>query len=171
MKLRRVLMIVLATALCASCHGRAAPSDIGPPVALPRDPTTLPTVDYRAYQEIGTGLVGRPVVVNIWSSWCGPCRKEAPLLAAAGREYSGRIQFLGIDILDTKAAAAKFIQEFGLPYPSLFDPSGDIRDQLGYVGQPATLFYDESGTVALSWPGPLTDEALARGLRSILSSA
>jgi len=171
MRLRHVLVVVLASALCGSCHGGSARSPTGSPAALPRDPTSLPTVDYGAYQEIGTGLVGQPVVVNIWSSWCGPCRKEAPTLAAAGREYGDRIQFLGIDILDSKPAAVKFIEEFGLPYPSLFDPTGDVRDRLGYIGQPETLFYDESGMVALSWPGPLTEDALTNGIDRILPSA
>jgi cytochrome c biogenesis protein CcmG/thiol:disulfide interchange protein DsbE len=171
MRWRQVLVVVLASALCASCHGGSAPSGTGSRAALSRDPTSLPTVDYAAFQEIGAGLVGRPVVVNIWSSWCGPCRKEAPMLATAGREYGDRIQFLGVDILDTKSAAAKFIEEFGLPYPSLFDPTGDVRDRLGYIGQPETLFYDSTGKVALSWPGPLTEEAIKDGIARILPSA
>jgi cytochrome c biogenesis protein CcmG, thiol:disulfide interchange protein DsbE len=171
MRLRPVLIAVLVSAVCASCHGGPMPSQATASPGLPRDPTSLPTVDYETYQKIGSGLVGKPVVVNIWSSWCGPCRKEAPLLAAAGHEYGDRIQFLGIDILDTKAAAAKFVQEFGLPYPSLFDPTGDIRDRLGYIGQPETLFYDSKGTVALSWPGPLTEDALTNGIDRILPPA
>jgi len=93
------------------------------------------------------------------------------MLAAAGREYGDRVQFIGVDILDTKPAAVKFIEEFGLPYPSLFDPKGDIRDRLGYIGQPETLFYDATGKVVLSWPGPLTEEAINNGIDRILEAA
>lgn len=108
-------------------------------------------------------------MVNIWASWCGPCRSEAPILAAAARTYAGRVQFLGVDILDSRASARAFIREFGWTYPSVFDPTGSIRDQLGLIGQPATLFYDASGNLASTWVGPLTPAVLAGRLHQVLT--
>ena len=89
---------------------------------------------------------GTPVLVNIWASWCGPCRQEAPFLAAANRTYGDRVRFVGVDILDERGSARDFIRASGWTYPSVYDPSGAIRDALGVIGQPATLFYDADGT-------------------------
>jgi hypothetical protein len=59
--------------------------------------------------------------------------------------YGDRVRFIGVDILDQRASARDFMSEFGWTYPSVYDPSGAIRDGLGLLGQPVTLFYDESG--------------------------
>jgi hypothetical protein len=58
--------------------------------------------------------------------------------------YGDRVRFIGVDILDQRASARDFMSEFGWTYPSVYDPSGAIRDGLGLLGQPVTLFYDES---------------------------
>jgi cytochrome c biogenesis protein CcmG/thiol:disulfide interchange protein DsbE len=108
------------------------------------------------------------VLVNVWASWCGPCRDEAPLLASAHETYGDRVRFLGVDILDQRASARAFMREFGWTYPSIFDPTGAIRDGLGLLGQPVTLFYDASGELADTWTGPLTEEALDANLDAIL---
>jgi cytochrome c biogenesis protein CcmG/thiol:disulfide interchange protein DsbE len=111
------------------------------------------------------------VIVNIWASWCGPCREEAPLLAAAARRYGDRIQFLGVDILDTKDAAARFAEQFRVPYPSLFDQQGAIRDSMGFLGQPVTQFYDTEGKRVETHVGPLDQQSLTAGIAELLSRA
>jgi thiol-disulfide isomerase/thioredoxin len=82
----------------------------------------------------------RPTVVNVWASWCLPCRSEAPLFSAAHERYGDQVDFVGIDIEDTQSDAAEFIAEFGIPYENLFDPNGDIRAVLGGQGVPITYF-------------------------------
>jgi thiol-disulfide isomerase/thioredoxin len=134
---------------------------------LPRNVYQLPTVDFAGFQALGWQLHGTPVVINIWSSWCGPCRTEAPYLAAAAERYGEEIQFLGIDILDKKPDAIAFMQEYGWAYPSLYDPQGDIRDGLGFIGQPETLFYDREGELSSTWIGPLPSEELKERLQAI----
>jgi thiol-disulfide isomerase/thioredoxin len=109
--------------------------------------------------------------VNIWASWCGPCRDEAPHLEAAHDEFGDRVQFLGLDILDERGSARDFMREYGWTYPSVFDATGAIRDGLGILGQPATLFYDTSGELVKTWSGPLTQEALTEGLDAIATPA
>jgi thiol-disulfide isomerase/thioredoxin len=135
---------------------------------LPTDASALPPFDFATYQELLGQLKGTPVVVNIWAAWCAPCRQEAPDLASASRTYGTRIQFLGVDILDSRSSARSFMAEYGWTYPSVFDQAAEIRNGLGFVGQPDTIFYDATGRIAMTWQGPLTPEALQRGLRRIL---
>ncbi len=176
--LRRTAALALALSLAVAGCGRsgtAAEPSSGPPARnatsaplLPTRVSALPSFDLDAYRTLLEQLRGTPVVVNIWASWCGPCREEAPHLAEAARRYGSRVQFLGIDILYQRPAAASFIARYGWPYPSVFDPSGDIRDGLGFLGQPVTLFYSASGRLASSWSGPLTPSVLTERIASIL---
>ena len=70
---------------------------------------------------------GKVVVVNVWGSWCGPCRAEAPMLAQASRDLAGKgVVFLGIDSRDpSKDAAKAFVRRFDIPYASLYDQQGE----------------------------------------------
>ncbi|MGZ5212189.1 MAG: TlpA family protein disulfide reductase [Actinomycetota bacterium] len=135
---------------------------------LPARVAELPTFDVETYQRLLTQLRGTPVVVNVWAAWCGPCKAEAPLLHDASQTYGDRVQFLGVDILDSLDGARGFIAEHGLAYPSIFDPSGAIRDSLGMIGQPVTVFYDAGGHVVETYPGELTRTALDQGIRAAL---
>ena len=161
--------VLLGFALLAVACGNPGPpsgSD-GSEIDLD-DPVQLPTVDFDGYQALLGDLRGSPVVVNIWAAWCGPCRLEAPGLSAAAKRYRGRVQFLGVDILDGREAARAFIREFDWTYPSLFDPPGEIRDRLGYFGQPVTLFYDAQGELAFDWNGSIPEDILDEQIRMLL---
>jgi len=165
MTLRRFGLALACWALLAAACGSDAAST---PARLPTGPTALPEYTLADYRHALEELRGTPVVVNVWASWCGPCREEAPLLASANRTYGDRVQFIGVDILDERGSARAFMREFGWTYPSVYDPSGAIRDGLGLLGQPVTLFYDASGEVVNTWTGPLTQEALDANLDAIL---
>jgi hypothetical protein len=86
------------------------------------------------------------------------------------RAYQGRVQFVGIDILDQREPARAFVQEFGWPYPSVFDPGGDIRDELGYVGQPVTVVYDAAGEAVFVWSGAISEDILVEELDRVVQS-
>ena len=167
---RLVVAVVLLAVVAVGCSNGAA-GDAGDGPLLPADADELPAFDLATYEQLLAELEGTPVLVNIWASWCGPCRDEAPHLAAAHAEFGDRVQFLGVDILDERGSAREFMREYGWTYPSVFDGSGSIRDGLGLLGQPATLFYDASGELVKTWSGPLTEEALADGLEAIVSPA
>jgi thiol-disulfide isomerase/thioredoxin len=152
------------TATNAPTHASLRAENATETPLLPTDVFALPAFDFATYEALLAQLRGTPVVVNIWSSWCGPCRKEAEELADAARRHVTEVQFLGVDILDERAAAADFLDEYDVPYPSVFDANGDIRDQLGFIGQPETLFYDALGQIAAVWTGPITPEALKENL-------
>ncbi len=137
---------------------------------LPTDRFALPTFDYPRFKALLGQLAasGVPVVVNIWASWCGPCRVESPNLDRAATQYGTQVQFLGVDILDQRGAARDFIQEEGYPYPSVFDSTGDIRDGLGFIGQPDTIFFDGTGRRVDVWSGAIGFSELVARIKKIL---
>lgn len=109
---------------------------------------------------------GKVVVVNVWGSWCGPCRAEAPMLAQAARELAKKdVVFLGIDSRDPSQDAAKaFVRRFDVPYPSLYDQQGTtllaFRGTLTPNSVPSTVVVDPQGRVAGSVLGSLTRTTL-----------
>lgn len=134
---------------------------------LPSSPTALPQFDPARFHELLAQLRGKPVLVNVWASWCGPCIVEAPGLARAARDYRGRVQFLGVDVLDQRGAAQAFIRKYGWTYPSVFDPAGAIRNDLGFVGQPVTVVLDSSGKRVYTWSGALSESRLRKELNAV----
>jgi thiol-disulfide isomerase/thioredoxin len=137
---------------------------------LPTDAGALPQFDLATYQRLLDELRGTPVLVNFWGSWCGPCRDEAPRLAAAHDRFGDRVQFLGVDILDARESARGFMREYHWTYPSVYDPGGAIRDGLGLLGQPVTLLYDRTGAIVHRWIGPAPSDELTTQLERIASA-
>jgi thiol-disulfide isomerase/thioredoxin len=109
---------------------------------------------------------GKTVVVNVWGSWCAPCRAEADDLVAAEKQLRGRdVVFLGIDVRDPSPQAAQaFAREFKVGYPSLYDPSGRLllafHGTLPSNSVPTTLVIDDEGRAAASIVGETTTSTL-----------
>lgn len=97
-------------------------------------------------------LRGHPLVLNFWASWCGPCRAEQDGLQLASKELAGRgVRVIGVNIRDDPGAAASYLQEFKVGYPSLFDRPAVLSARLGALGPqapPYTLVVDAQGRVA-----------------------
>ncbi|MCZ7574411.1 MAG: TlpA family protein disulfide reductase [Ardenticatenaceae bacterium] len=114
-------------------------------------------------------LRGQVVVLNFWASWCPPCRQEAPTLERIWREYKDRgVVFVGIDIWDTDADAARFLQEFGITYPNGPDPNGEIAIEYGLTGIPETYFITRDGMIAQKAIGIVPEETFRRALDALL---
>ncbi len=94
---------------------------------------------------------GKPVVVNFWASWCGPCADEAPLLQDAARRNADRFTFVGIDVQDQDADAQAFIRKYGLTYPNGAGNAGPISIQYGMRGVPETYFIAPDGRLVRKW--------------------
>ena len=90
-------------------------------------------------------LRGRPVVVNLWASWCDPCIFELPILQRQALKYGSRVAFLGVNSGDNRNSARKLSARFPMPYPSFEDPRQAVTARYGAVGLPATAFYDARG--------------------------
>lgn len=104
-------------------------------------------------------LRGTPVVINVWASWCGPCRYEFPFFQAQAAERGGEVAFIGVDTQDSDEAALSFLTELPLPYPSYSDPDREIARELDVgPGLPNTIFIDRDGNVASHLRGPVESE-------------
>lgn len=119
--------------------------------------------------------LGEAVVLNVWASWCAPCRAEAPALAALAEEFEGRgVQFAGLDTRDSDVSARAFVDRFGIPYPNVIDRDGRLQllfsDSLPPQAIPSTLVIDPQGRVAARALGKVSESSL-RGILEQLAPA
>ncbi len=108
-------------------------------------------------------LRGKPLVMNVWGSWCGPCRTEAPDLEEASQELGEDANFVGIAFRDTRAGAKTHEKEYGITYPSLFDEGDLLLSLNGAVTSqsiPVTLILDSQGRIAGRYVGVVTKVTL-----------
>ncbi|HET8970489.1 MAG TPA: TlpA disulfide reductase family protein [Candidatus Nanopelagicales bacterium] len=111
------------------------------------------------------GLRGTPMVLNVWTSWCGPCRDELPVLAEVAAQAGERVRFLGVDVADfDPAAALQLLTDAGVSYPSVVDYGQATKPALRWVGPPMTVLVRADGTVAYRWPSPVTSADQLREL-------
>lgn len=116
-------------------------------------------------------LTGRVVVLNLWASWCGPCRDEAPILESTWNAFRDRsVVVLGINIQDLSDDARGFITEFTITYPSLRDGSDRTMAVLEATGVPETYLLDRAGHIALHIAGPIgSTDQLAAPIEQLLA--
>ena len=166
---RRVALLALLAVVLASCSGGLpgrAPGDKADSGFIGGDSVTLVPPEKRQPAPVvhgpavsGTGTIssadypGKVLVLNVWGSWCAPCRKEAPDLEAAAVETRDVAQFIGINIRDNNPATPRaFVRAFKVTYPHIYDPSGAQLVKFGGVlpanGIPTTLVIDREGRVA-----------------------
>jgi thiol-disulfide isomerase/thioredoxin len=116
-----------------------------------------------AFEKRIAALEGYPVVVNVWASWCGPCRFEFPTLQKLAAQYGKQIAFLGVDSQDSDDAAKTFLAEAPVPYPSYTDPDQGIAEAIGAdLGLPDTAYYDRGGKLVYLKQGPYSSHAELR---------
>jgi cytochrome c biogenesis protein CcmG, thiol:disulfide interchange protein DsbE len=176
MTFRRLLALLAGLALLVAC-GSEPPPDPSPGTIralnaadaplLPEFADALPTMDPDTFQRLLGQLRGTPVVVNVWGSWCPPCREEMPRLVTAHHGFGDRVQFLGIDIQDSRIEAKAFMEEFEMTFPSVFDVPDAIKTSLGQFGQPVTMFFRRDGSLSFAWAGPIADDVLIAHLKAI----
>ena len=119
---------------------------------------------------------GKIVVLNVWGSWCAPCRAEAPGFQKVYQDLKGKgVQFVGINTRDTSTAnALAFDKEYGVTYPSLYDPTGKLmlrfkRGTLNPQAIPSTLVLDRDGKIADRSLAALSEEKLRSMIDPVLA--
>jgi thiol-disulfide isomerase/thioredoxin len=131
-----------------------------PLAALHRQANQLLPGGTDAYEKRIAALKGYPVVANVWASWCGPCRFEFPTLQKLAARYGKRVAFLGVNSQDSDEAAARFLAQAPVPYPSYTDPDKGLIEALGGVGGlPDTAFYDRDGKLLFLKQGAYADQS------------
>lgn len=137
-----------------------------------RDSVAMPTMALATLEDarpvdLRTAAAGRPVVVNLWASWCGPCRQEMPTLAAA-QQREDKVGILFVNQGESQAAVRAYLSSLGLPLRDvLLDPGSQLGPAVGSRGLPTTLFYDARGTLIDAHFGVLNAPALESRLRAL----
>jgi len=147
---RRVAIVAIAL-LFAACNS----DDGGKP---PTGPDPLLDGGKAAFDAFIDKQRGKPVVVNKWASWCGPCRVEFPLLRKVA-EHDKDVVFVGVNSNDNDGNARKFLSQEPVPYKHFKDPKLEIAQEFhGVQAFPTTAFYDRKGQLAFVHVGPYESE-------------
>lgn len=120
-------------------------------------------------------FIGKPVILNFWASWCGPCKSEMPEFEAAYQKYREEIQFMMVNLTDgsreTVETAAEYIAGEGYTFPVFFDTESDAAISYGATSIPVTYFVDAEGHLVAYGSGALSGEILQSGMEMILPPA
>ena len=113
---------------------------------------------------------GRWVLVNLWASWCDPCRAEAPVLERFSKS-NPELTVLGINVQDNSDDAVAFVREHGLTYTQLRSIGDERSEAFGSTGVPENFLVDPTGHLALIWRGPVDEQLLANQVSPLVEEA
>lgn len=111
---------------------------------------------------------GKPLVVNFWATWCGPCWEEHPVLVASARMMQPNVQFLGVVFQDKEEKILGFLQQRGESYPTVVDDAGKTAIAYGVGGIPETYFIDANGVIVAKYNGPMSSDILQAHLQKVM---
>jgi cytochrome c biogenesis protein CcmG/thiol:disulfide interchange protein DsbE len=170
----RFLMPVLVFAALAAVLAiglRLDPNRLPSPLIGKRAPDfSLESLGDPAWKVGTTDMAGRAWVLNVWGTWCPPCRDEHPTLVAIARE--NRVPLVGLNWNDDRALALRWLAQLGNPYVSVaYDPEGQAAIDWGVTGAPETFLIDADGVVVKKFVGPLTMEVWREEFLPLLATA
>lgn len=184
--MKRILLLVVGLLMLSACSLQAADPGEGDGFVAGDGTSVILPVEQRSPAPILTGTdlngeqvdtatwKGSPGVINVWASWCAPCRAEAPELVAVAKQNPD-VNFLGLDTRDTDEAARQFVKKYNIPYPNLPDPNGQLvlqfSDSLPPQAIPSTLLIDSEGRVAGRFLGAVDAQELDDALQKLQAEA
>ncbi|MFD2238679.1 DsbE family thiol:disulfide interchange protein [Aureimonas populi] len=163
------LAAIFLTQLLSGRDPQALPSVL---IGRPAPQTSLPPLEGAAVPalELPSGGTGRPVLVNVFASWCGPCRQEHPMLMALGED--SRLDLAAINYKDRPDRALAFLDELGNPFDAIgVDGTGAATIDWGVYGVPETFLVSADGTILWKQTGPLTQASVDTGLIPALEAS
>jgi thiol-disulfide isomerase/thioredoxin len=113
---------------------------------------------------------GKPVVLNFFGSWCGPCLREMPDFQAVSERYKGRVAFIGVTVTDTRPNAEEVLKRTGVTYPAAFDPENKVALAYGVTGMPTTVFISPQGKLVERAQGEINEPQLEKILERLFFS-
>ena len=144
-----------------------------PKIGGPAPNFTLDRIDTGGRLDLAS-LRGKPVVLNFWASWCGPCKGEAKLLEQTWQRYRAKgVVFVGVDYNDVTSDARRFLERHAITYPTVRDRSGMIADRYGVSGVPETYFINRRGRLVgdhIKGTVEHQKDAFLRGVQAALGS-
>ena len=152
--------VAAASSTGVPCVPAATPAAPAPPTGRSTDGPKVPDLALACFaggSEVRLRALGRPAVINLWGSWCPPCRRELPALNTYSQR--GSVLVLGVATEDTRSAAGSIIDDLGLGFPNLYDREGKLHKAIGSVPLPVTLFVSADGTVVYTHRAGALDEA------------
>jgi cytochrome c biogenesis protein CcmG, thiol:disulfide interchange protein DsbE len=108
-----------------------------------------------------------PVVINLWATWCAPCRRELPDFEQVHQEIGNEVRFIGVNLGDRATDAARFINEVGVTFTQYLDEDGTLNERLGTATLPVTVITDDLGRISTIHSGPMD----AKDLRLAIAAA
>lgn len=159
LNLRASLVVIAVAGLLAFLTwGLISNGDSGIDVGDPVPVATLPTLPGGGEASLAD-FKGEWVLLNVWASWCVPCRDESPALEKFEKTNRDVVNVFGVDTRDLSGDAMKFIDEYGISYTQVRDANGDYADDLKTTGVPESFLIDPEGDLVAHYPGPFKDLA------------
>ena len=172
------VIIVGASVLYNKLSGQVALGGLATEAAEATEEAPSPAPDFTFYDLEGNAhklsdFQGKPVLLNFWASWCGPCQMEMPDIEAAYQEYGDEIHFLIVDLTDgsqeTVEKASAYIAEQGYTFPVYFDTDMEGAYGYGVTGIPVTYFIDAEGNFVAYYQSAMSAEILQQGISMLLT--
>ena len=190
---RKILSLLLAVVLVAglaACGSEAIPEETPAPTEAATEASTEAATeaaeeestlapDFTVYDEAGnphklSDFRGKPVILNFWATWCGPCKNEMPEIQAAFGEYGAEINFLIVNLTDgvrdTVEQAAGYIAEQGYTFPVYFDTDDYSHSLYGVTSIPLTFFIDSEGNFLAYYLGSMSADIMQQGIDLLLGA-
>lgn len=143
---RTAATLAVAATVLVGCGSSGSDGDALPALTLP---------DLAGTSTMTLDELDGPLVVNLWATWCAPCRRELPDFEQVHLELAGEVRFIGVNIGDRATDAAAFIDELGVTFEQLLDHDGALNEALGTASLPVTVVTDAEGRITTTHTGPM----------------